>query len=207
VDVSAGVGDLEPSTVYHYRLVATNADGTTTGEDGTFTTATVQHTLTVAKSGSGAGSVTSSPAGIDCGATCDHGFDEGTQVTLTATRAKGSKFKGWGGGCSGTGACAVTLSADQNVTATFARSPANTKITKAMINSKKRRATFKFKAHGTATGFQCELKRKHKRAKFKRCRSPKTYRHLKPARYKFAVRTVGPGGHDPTPAKKKFRIK
>jgi len=30
--------DLQPGTTYYYRLVATNADGTTYGEDETFTT-------------------------------------------------------------------------------------------------------------------------------------------------------------------------
>jgi hypothetical protein len=37
--VSADVTGLAPSTTYHYRLVATNADGTTFGNDATFTTA------------------------------------------------------------------------------------------------------------------------------------------------------------------------
>jgi phosphodiesterase/alkaline phosphatase D-like protein len=39
VSVSAAVGSLQPSTKYHYRLVATNASGTTLGADKTFTTA------------------------------------------------------------------------------------------------------------------------------------------------------------------------
>ncbi len=47
-------------------------------------------TLTVAKAGAGAGNVTSSPAGIDCGSTCTKDYNDGTQVTLTATPAAGS---------------------------------------------------------------------------------------------------------------------
>jgi FG-GAP repeat protein/List-Bact-rpt repeat protein len=79
-----------------------------------------QRTLTVSKPGSGAGSVASSPAGIDCGSNCSHAFGDGAQVTLTATAAAGSTFEGWsGGGCSGTGTCTVTLTADTTVTATF----------------------------------------------------------------------------------------
>src|SRR5213594_22899 len=68
--------------------------------------------LTVTKAGTGGGTVTSSPAGISCGATCSTSFTTGTAVTLTATPAAGSTFTGWsGGGCSGTGTCAVTLNA------------------------------------------------------------------------------------------------
>jgi hypothetical protein len=87
----------------------------------TATFARIQHTVTAAKAGTGSGSVSSSPAGIDCGATCSALFDEGTSVTLTATPAAGSTFTGWSGaGCSGTGTCTVTANADATATATFA---------------------------------------------------------------------------------------
>jgi uncharacterized delta-60 repeat protein len=76
--------------------------------------------VNVTKAGSGSGSVQSSPQGIDCGASCSGPFDDGSRVTLTATAAAGSAFVGWSGaGCSGTDACALTMSADQTVTATF----------------------------------------------------------------------------------------
>jgi hypothetical protein len=39
VSVSVPVGSLAPNTVYHYRLVATNASGTTVGSDRSFRTA------------------------------------------------------------------------------------------------------------------------------------------------------------------------
>src|SRR5205823_1222036 len=77
--------------------------------------------LAVTKQGAGAGTVTSSPPGIDCGATCTASFDAGTEVTLTATPAAGSTFAGWSGDCSGTGACTFTMHAAKAVTATFAR--------------------------------------------------------------------------------------
>jgi hypothetical protein len=78
-----------------------------------------QVTLTVTKSGDGSGTVTSSPAGISCGATCSANFNTGTAVTLTVSNP-GSTFAGWsGGGCSGTGACTVTMSAAQTVNAQF----------------------------------------------------------------------------------------
>jgi hypothetical protein len=78
-------------------------------------------TLTVTKSGSGSGTVSSSPSGIDCGATCSAQFTSGTAVTLTESPAAGSTFTGWsGGGCSGTATtCQVTVTADTSVTATF----------------------------------------------------------------------------------------
>ena len=58
--------------------------------------------LVVMTSGTGSGVVTSSPAGIDCGADCSEAYPPGSIVTLTAAPAMGSTFEGWlGGGCSG----------------------------------------------------------------------------------------------------------
>ena len=77
-------------------------------------------TLTVALSGNGAGTVTSSPAGISCGADCTEPYLFGTAVTLTASATDGSAFTGWtGGGCTGTGTCIVTMNAATSVTASF----------------------------------------------------------------------------------------
>ena len=75
--------------------------------------------LTVSRSGSGAGTVTSAPNGIACGATCAASFAPGTLVTLTASAAAGSTFSGWGGACTGSGTCSVALSAAAFVTASF----------------------------------------------------------------------------------------
>jgi hypothetical protein len=75
------------------------------------------HTLTVTVSGQG--TVSSSPLGFSCSSgTCMAPFSPGTQVTLTPT-PNGQTFTGWGGACSGTGSCTVTLDADVSVTATF----------------------------------------------------------------------------------------
>ena len=84
----------------------------------------VNRALTVAKAGDGAGTVTSSPAGIDCGATCTASITDGTAVTLTAIPATGSTFTGWSGDCSGSSTCVVTMSAAKSVTATFTKSTA-----------------------------------------------------------------------------------
>ena len=77
-------------------------------------------TLTVVKQGGGSGTVTSSPVGISCGATCSSSFTDGTSVTLSAAPSSGSNFAGWDGeGCSGTGTCIVSMTAARDVTATF----------------------------------------------------------------------------------------
>lgn len=80
---------------------------------------TGQFNLTVSRNGTGSGTVTSSPAGINCGSTCSANYATNTIVTLTATPAGGSTFAGWSGNCSGTGTCQVTMSAARSVTATF----------------------------------------------------------------------------------------
>ena len=84
--------------------------------------------------------------------------------------------------------------------------PPNTKITKAEINAKQGKANFAFKAIGAADEVQCALVKKHKRPKFEKCRSPKSYRGLRPGSYTFEARAVGAGGKDSTPARKKFEI-
>jgi hypothetical protein len=185
------------------------------------------HALQITTKGSGAGEVGSSPTGIQgCGASggsCQASYDYGTVVTLTAKPAAGSAFAGWSGaGCSGTGICQVTMNADARVTATFRKTPGgggppnhphetrppapNTRIVGVRVNSVKRKATFKFKAVGTATRFRCRLKRQGAKARVSNCVSPKAYRHLRPGRYLFSVRAIGPGGSDPTPATRRFRV-
>jgi phospholipase C len=76
--------------------------------------------LSVVTNGSGSGTVTSSPAGISCPATCSASFPQNTAITLTATPTTGDYFGGWSGaGCSGTGTCGLTLSTSATVTASF----------------------------------------------------------------------------------------
>ncbi len=77
-------------------------------------------TLAVDKTGTGLGTVTSSPLGIDCGADCTVDYIRDSSVTLIAAPAGGSVFQGWSGPCSGKDTCTVTMSTARNVTATFA---------------------------------------------------------------------------------------
>jgi hypothetical protein len=77
------------------------------------------YTITVTKSGSGDGTVTSNPTGLSCGSSCAVSYPSGALVTLTATAASGSRFVGWSGGCSGTGACTIVGNSSLTVSATF----------------------------------------------------------------------------------------
>lgn len=81
-------------------------------------------TVQVVSGVGGAGTVTSSPAGITCTGSeqsCTYMFMKNAQVTLHAAPSKGG-FSGWSGapGCSGIGDCTVTLGQDmQTVQAIF----------------------------------------------------------------------------------------
>ena len=80
---------------------------------------TVNYTLSVRKSGTGSGTVVSSPSGINCGTTCSASYSQGTTVTLTATPDSNSIFAGWSGACTDTKDCTVTMDSDKSVTANF----------------------------------------------------------------------------------------
>ncbi|MEM7604769.1 MAG: peptidylprolyl isomerase [Myxococcota bacterium] len=68
----------------------------------------------------GDGVVTSEPAGIRCGDSCEAPFSFAQMVQLTAEAAPGGRFLGWSGACAGTqSTCIVSLSTDQAVSARF----------------------------------------------------------------------------------------
>jgi hypothetical protein len=160
------------------------------------------YVVTVSRTGSG--SVTSSPAGINCGAVCTHDFDGGTPVTLTATPAAGYRFGGWSGRCTGTGACQFSVTATTTVTATFVKKPVprpgKPSITDSNLNARHHKASFKFNGAGASKGFQCALIKPHKKGqkpkspKFSGCKSPKRYTKLASGKYTFEVRGVSAGG-------------
>ena len=75
------------------------------------------YTMNVSKTG--LGTVTSAPDGISCGASCSNHFTVGSTVSLVAQPDYGYEFSGWGGACSGSGTCAVTMNSDKSVTANF----------------------------------------------------------------------------------------
>ena len=81
-------------------------------------------TLAVTRAGNdpSKGTVTSSPAGINCGTTCSGSFASGTVVTLTARAIANRVFAGWSGACSGTApTCTVKMDGPKAVTASFNR--------------------------------------------------------------------------------------
>lgn len=91
--------------------------------------------FTMSVSRVGLGTVTSSPAGINCGSDCSENYADGTVVTLTATPASGYAFTGWGGDCSGTSACQVTMNGAASITATFTASTTGELVTRYRLYS------------------------------------------------------------------------
>jgi uncharacterized repeat protein (TIGR01451 family) len=84
----------------------------------------VQGLLAVAFSGSGTGTVTSEPIGINCSSDCSIGYDAGTSVNLTATADNGSAMAGWAGCDTSTDLiCTVTMNDSRLVMATFVTPP------------------------------------------------------------------------------------
>ncbi len=105
---------------YTFTGTLTDVLGTTQSLPVNITFTMIQRQLTVVPSGTGTGTVTSVPAGIDCGATCSSGFENGTVVTLTAAAAAGSTFTGWTGDLSGSSTPqSLTMDSAKTVTATF----------------------------------------------------------------------------------------
>jgi hypothetical protein len=89
-----------------------------------------QFTISVTVAGNGAGVVTSTPTGIQCGSEhnqCSAKFAPGTKVSLDVTTVE-SEFQGWSSTtgsasiCEGTiKACNLAVSEDSAITATFTR--------------------------------------------------------------------------------------
>ncbi len=116
------------ATVSTSGMVTAVSQGTTTisatdgfGNSGTATiTVGGQFTLATLRQGDGTGTLTSNPAGINCGTACSASFAGNSQVTLTAAPGADSTFAGWTGCDSVSGAtCTVTMADNKSVTAIF----------------------------------------------------------------------------------------
>jgi len=81
--------------------------------------------LSLTVTGAGSATITSSPSGINCGATCSANFTAGAQVTLTAVPAAGSYVSSWSlPGCAAlSNTCTVTMTADTSATINLALEP------------------------------------------------------------------------------------
>jgi uncharacterized repeat protein (TIGR02543 family) len=90
-------------------------------------------TLTVAVTGPG--TVASTTAGIVCGTDCTQDYDQGASVTLAPVPNDGARFAGWGGACTGTGLCSVTMDASKSATAKFSVRGARTPETQPLPNA------------------------------------------------------------------------
>ena len=97
-------------------------DGTTTASTTPLQAKTNALTLTTIITGSGSGSVHSSPVGLSCSSgTCTALFFPNKPVTLLSTPASDSLFGGWMGGCADIGDCTLTMSGVMTVYAQFSR--------------------------------------------------------------------------------------
>ena len=101
-------------------LTLTTAAGTATSASYFTVTAILTISKTSGPLGIGKGTVTSAPAGINCGPACAGTFNTITTVTLTATPAVLSIFNGWTGCDTVSGStCTVTINRARAVSASF----------------------------------------------------------------------------------------
>ena len=89
-------------------------------------------TLSVVAGSGGAGGAIAmtAPADVTCSSTCTEQLDNGTRVSLIARPAKGARFVGWSGACSGDGPCTPSMDAAESVTATFAPAAVQVSVTR-----------------------------------------------------------------------------
>lgn len=87
------------------------------GDGDTLVSATFGFPVTIQVSGEGA--VRSADGLIDCPERCAGDYEAGQRLTFAATAATGSVFSGWGGACSGSEECTVTVNGPVAIQATF----------------------------------------------------------------------------------------
>ena len=123
---------VNPTTdkVYVVNSVSNNV----TVIDGGAGAANLILSVSLSGAGSGGGTITSVPSGINCPGTCSATFGNGTSVALTASSATPSTFSIWNGACSGTGGCSINMNANEDVTAYFGSSTISVSLSPAVAN-------------------------------------------------------------------------
>lgn len=120
-DMGSGISNNSDK---HISITSDAAFGPVYGLAGRSLQFDVQKQVSVSFAGNGSGSVSSSPAGLNCTANCSALFAQETSVTLSATAGSGSAFTGWSGGmCAGTSPCTFTANDNMATTATFGLLP------------------------------------------------------------------------------------
>ncbi|MGH3416597.1 MAG: hypothetical protein ACRDSS_09020, partial [Actinocrinis sp.] len=154
--------------------------------------------------------------------TTSGGDDDPTWTAVTTSLSyvppgggAGSGSGGGGGAAGGSGGSGGTAGGGGSGSRPASTRP-GTVLARRTISRRERRATFTFRATGSAAGFECALVRaparghhkRHKpaRPRYGRCRSPTRYSHLAHGRYTFLVRAVGSAGVDRTPASARFTL-
>ncbi len=113
----------------------------------------IKRKLSVEKAGTGTGTVTSSPSGIECGATCSAEYEHGTEVALSALSGPNTEAVKWTG-CASVDAenkCKVTMVGAKSVSATFNLRPQTLKVTKGGLGA----GTVSSKPAGISCGGSC----------------------------------------------------
>jgi hypothetical protein len=149
---------LADNTTYCYRVNAFNSAGSSPYAPevcGTTPAAPItMFNLTVSSQGSG--TITSAPAGINCGTTCTGRFTNGASVTLQAVAANGYTFSGW----SGHADCvdgSVTMNTNKTCTATFTpRTGQTPKLTVTIVATATTAGTGKGVVTSSPAGINCK---------------------------------------------------
>jgi hypothetical protein len=141
---------------------ATYTTGTVTSDcTAVFSFSKITYPLNLEVTGTGTIHTATSPGTPDmnCSGSCSQSYDVDTVVTLTPTAGSGYSFVSWGGGCTGSGVCQVTMDALRSVTATFADiTPPDTSITSAPANPTLSTAfSFSFSSTEAGSTFECSM--------------------------------------------------
>jgi uncharacterized protein (TIGR02145 family) len=116
VSVNSSISGLSPNTTYHFRVDAINNQGTTYGNDISFTTSQGQNSYTISCTPNPTNGGTTSGSGT---------YNSGNSVTVTATPNSGYTFSNWtenGAVVSTSSSYTFTISGNRNLIANFSTS-------------------------------------------------------------------------------------